>query len=122
MGKLTGMPPQEFTGDHSQSKKYLLEFDFYKAMNHNAKQMTIPYLRCILFLSMIREDLVDDWVMDQNEWINRELAGGHNAREEYFWTTIRDWYKDAFTDGAEKQKAQQELQDIKWRKEIWTHT
>jgi hypothetical protein len=65
---------------------------------------------------MIRGDLVDDWVMDQNEWINRELAGGRNAGEEYLWTTTRDQFKDAFTDGAEKQKAEQELQNIKMEK------
>ena len=85
-------------------------------MNSQTDQIAIPHQRCLLFLSYIRGNLVDDWVDEVMEWINDELTGGRDPREEFYWTTVKDKFINAFTDSAEKQKAAAALENLRMEK------
>lgn len=46
------------------------------------------------------------------EWINDEITGGRDPREEYYWTIVKDKFTNAFTNSAEKQKAVAALENL----------
>ncbi|KAI0299739.1 hypothetical protein B0F90DRAFT_1817941 [Multifurca ochricompacta] len=115
-GRLLGILPQTFTGDRSQSKKFMLEFTTFKNFNHDVAQIVNPFQRANLFLSLIRGDAVDDWTMEQLEWLNEQVESGRRTTSEGLWETIAQRFKDAFTDGQAKQKAARELKSLRMEK------
>ncbi|KAI0301733.1 hypothetical protein B0F90DRAFT_1816933 [Multifurca ochricompacta] len=96
-GCLSGVLPQMFTGDCSQSKKFMLEFTTFKNFNHDG-------------------EAVDDWTMEQLEWLNEQIESGRHTTSEGLWETIAQQFKDAYTDGQAKQKAAQELKSLQMEK------
>ncbi len=84
-------------------------------MNPTVEQLTIPYQRAMTFLSYIRGPLVDDWVDEQAEWLMNQVQTGVAHGEENLWRTIEVRFRQAFTDTAEKAKAQHQLQDFRMK-------
>ncbi|KAI0287990.1 hypothetical protein B0F90DRAFT_1827900 [Multifurca ochricompacta] len=75
-GRLTGVLLTTFTGNRSQSKKFMLE-----------------------------GDAVDDWTMEQIEWLNDRITAGTRTTDKDLWDVVAQRFRDAFTDGQAKQKA-----------------
>lgn len=40
------------------------------------------------------------------------MMGGRDPREEFYWTTVKDKFINAFTNSAEKQKAAAVLENL----------
>jgi len=113
--KLGGNPPKEFHGDREESKSFLLNFLLYRGMNPHVEQLAIPYQRSMTFLSYIRGPLVDDWVEEQAQWLIDQVTGGVAHAEENLWATIKTRFCQAYTDMAEKEKAQHNIRDLKMK-------
>src|SRR6266702_1875523 len=114
-GKLGGNPPKEFHGDREESISFLLNFLLYRGMNPHVEQLAIPYQRSMTFLSYIRGPLVNDWVEEQAQWLIDQTTGGVPHAEENLWRTIETRFRQAYTDTAEKQKAQHNIRDLKMK-------
>src|SRR6266568_3516912 len=84
-------------------------------MNPHVEQLTIPYQRSMTFLSYIRGPLVNDWVQEQAQWLITQVMGGVPQAEENLWATIETRFRQAYTDMAEKQKAQHSIRDLKMK-------
>ncbi len=84
-------------------------------MNPYVEQLTIPYQRSMTFLSYIRGPLVNDWVEEQAQWLIDQVTGGVPHAEENLWATIKTRFHQAYTDTAEKQKAQHNIRDLKMK-------
>ncbi len=67
------------------------------------------------FLSYIRGPLVDDWVDEQVQWLMDQVQMGVPMAEENLWRTINIRFQQAYTDTAEKVKAQHQLRDFKMK-------
>jgi len=80
-------------------------------MNPTVEQLAIPYQRTMTFLSYIRGPLVDDWVDEQAQWLMDQIQTGVAYAEENLWRTVEVRFRQAYTDTAEKAKAQHQLQD-----------
>jgi len=81
-------------------------------MNPAVEQLAIPYQRAMTFLSYIRGPLVDDWVDEQAEWLMNQVQTGVAHAEENLWRSIEIRFRQAYTDTAEKAKAQHQLQNF----------
>ena len=54
-----------FTGNRSESAKFLLTFKVFWASNRNNSQMNIPLNRCYTFLTYLDGDQTEGWKEDQ---------------------------------------------------------
>ena len=84
-------------------------------MNPHVEQLAIPYQRSMTFLSYIRGPLVNDWVEEQAQWLIDQVTGGVPHAEENLWATIEIRFRQAYTDTAEKQKAQHNVWELKMK-------
>ncbi len=84
-------------------------------MNLHVEQLAIPYQRSMTFLSYIRGPLVNDWVEEQAQWLIDQVTGGVPHAEENLWATIETRFCQAYTDTAEKQKAQHSIRELKMK-------
>jgi len=84
-------------------------------MNPAVEQLAVPFQRAMTFLSYIRGLLVDDWVNEQVQWLMDQVQTGVAMAEENLWRTIEIRFRQAYTDTAEKVKAQHQLQDFKMK-------
>ncbi len=84
-------------------------------MNPHVEQLTIPYQRSMTFLSYIRGPLVNDWVEEQAQWLIDQVTGGVPHAEENLWATVETRFHQAYTDMAEKQKAQHSIRELKMK-------
>jgi len=67
------------------------------------------------FLSYIRGPLVNDWVEEQAQWLIDQVTGGVPHAKENLWATIEIRFRQAYTDTAEKQKAQHNVRELKMK-------
>ncbi len=84
-------------------------------MNPHVEQLAIPYQRSMTFLSYIRRPLVNDWVEEQAQWLINQVTGGVAHAKENLWATIETRFRQAYTDTAEKQKAQHSIRELKMK-------
>ncbi len=84
-------------------------------MNPHMEQLAVPYQRSMMFLSYIQGPLVNDWVKEQAQWLIDQVMGGVPHAEENLWITIETRFHQAYTDTAEKQKAQHNIRDLKMK-------
>src|SRR6266404_4440444 len=98
-GKLSGNPPQIFNGDHTTSIRFLMEWELYYKINQHIDVMNQPYTRCMLFLTYIQGDDVQNWVMKQILWLRNETnAGGVLPTNEWLWRETLCTFGHAFID------------------------
>jgi hypothetical protein len=60
--RLAGVPPSMFTGDHTESKKFVQELNMYFGLNARNKLVDNPMKKTLLALGHVRGKIVDDWV------------------------------------------------------------
>src|SRR5580704_6947431 len=115
-GKWNGTEPTIFTGDRSQSDKFLKEFKLYKLLNEANESMAIPYKRAALALSFIRGPLVDDWVWARIDHLH-DQHHVHNIpqNDEVHWAEFETAFTDAYTDLHKVTKATTNLQNLRMK-------
>ncbi len=67
------------------------------------------------FLSYIRGPLVDNWVDEQAQWLMDQVQSGVAHAEENLWRTIEIRFRQAYTDMAERVKAQNQLREFRMK-------
>jgi hypothetical protein len=60
-GKLAGLPPTVFTGDRTESNKFLKEFKQWRLLNRDHNEMKQPDNCILMALTYIKGLRVDDW-------------------------------------------------------------
>ncbi len=76
--------------------------------------MNQPYTRCMLFLTYIQGDEVQNWVMKQILWLRGEIgAGGVLPTNEWLWRETLRTFGHAFIDTMTEARARSELSKLK---------
>ena len=60
-GKLAGLPPMVFTGDQTESNKFLKKFKQWRLLNRDHTEMKQLYNCVLMALTYIKGPRVDDW-------------------------------------------------------------
>ena len=76
-----------------------MEWELYYKINQHIDVMNQPYTRCMLFLTYIQGDDVQNWVMKQILWLRNETnAGGVLPTNEWLWRETLCTFGHAFID------------------------
>jgi hypothetical protein len=108
-GKLSGKEPTVFTGDRKDAESFILEWQIYQMLNHDAAVMRQPFTRATLFLSFIKGPAVHEWNMLQVNWLMTRARTGALPSEEFLYDTIEAVFRSAFTDTMSIQRAKAEF-------------
>jgi hypothetical protein len=60
-GELAGLPPTVFTGDRTESDKFLKEFKQWRLLNRDHIEMKQAYNHVLMALTYIKGPRVEDW-------------------------------------------------------------
>ena len=106
---LKGSPPELFKGDWADMMRFLLAFDHYTFLNHNAGIMKDPHKRAALFLGLIQGKAVS-WANRASKWL-KDVCDRREVPPFGFdvWQVTERKFKDVFTDYADADRAHQEL-------------
>jgi len=106
-----------FDGNWKHMKQFTQEFTLYKMINQDSPTMRNAYTQVTLALSFMRGAAINDWVLQQMEWLylkcNGDLANGvastHQMDDECLWLDFGQDFRHAFADTASEQRAYSEL-------------
>jgi hypothetical protein len=111
-GKLAGLPPTVFTGDRTESDKFLKEFKQWRLLNRNHEEMKQPYNRVLMALTYIKGPRVEDWQEARlEELTNTNL----HLDDEALWTNFEQKFKDAYTDSNKKRATYDKLMTLQMK-------
>jgi hypothetical protein len=111
-GKLAGLLPTIFTGDHTESDKFLKEFKQWRLLNRDHVEMKQAYNRVLMALIYIKGPKVDDWQEAQlEELVNTNLHPDNKA----LWTNFEQKFKDAYTNSNKKRAAYDKLMTLQMK-------
>jgi hypothetical protein len=85
-GKLAGLPPTVFTGEQTESNKFLKEFKQWQLLNRNHIKMKQADNRVLMALTYIKGPKVNDWQEAQLEELESSNLIPDN---ETLWTNFR---------------------------------
>jgi Ty3 transposon capsid-like protein len=108
-GKLAGLPPTVFTGDCTESDKFLKEFKQWRLLNHNHAEMKQAYNHVLMALTYIKGPRVDDW---QEAWLEELVNSNLVPDDEALWTNFEQKFKDTYTDSNKKRAAYDKLMTL----------
>lgn len=107
--RLEGNMPEAFKGDRNDTKRFLLAFDRYSFMNHDANMIKDPMKRTSLFLGLLQGKAAS-WGDRASAWLKKIREGEESLPfGKNVWQVTEREFKDAFTDYADADRAQQEL-------------
>lgn len=107
--RLEGNMPEPFRGDCNDTQRFLLAFDMYSFMNHDASIIRDPMKCTALFLGLLQSKAAP-WANRASTWLKKVRDGDeHPPFGRNVWQTIEREFKDAFTDYTDADQAQQEL-------------
>jgi len=112
-GALKGNPPPTFTGDRSTTRKFLNNFDLWKAINRHNDTMKKPFSRVVTLLTYMDGSLVDAWKEEQMHKLQESMDDGAQETDEDLWDSFIERFKAAFTNQNQKEEAYQKLCKLK---------
>src|SRR6266702_1192278 len=68
--------------------------------------MINPYRRAMFFLTYIKGNRVNEWVMAVNQWLARQIQGGITTNDEQLWNEVATSFTRRFADSLAKENAQ----------------
>jgi Retrotransposon gag protein len=111
-GKLAGLPPTVFTGERTESNKFLKEFKQWRLLNHDHIEMKQAYNCVLMALTYIKGPKVDNWQEARlEELVNSNLV----PDDETLWTNFEQRFKDAYTDSNKKRAAYDKLMTLQMK-------
>jgi len=113
-GALKGNPPPTFTGDRSTTRKFINNFDLWKAINRQNDTMRKPFSRVITLLTYMDGPLVDAWKEEQMHKLQEAMDDGAQETDEDLWDSFIERFKSAFTNQNQREEAYQKLCKLKW--------
>ena len=113
--RLEGAMPEAFKGDRSDTKRFLLAFNRYCFMNHDATMIQDPMKRSALFLGLCQGKAIN-WANRASVWLEEVRDGKKRVPFGFdVWQiTVRE-FKDAFTDYADSDRAHQDLLKLRMK-------
>src|SRR5260221_6537728 len=113
--RLEGNPPDRFDGSRDWTMHFLTQFHRFMLMNNDATIAHDPIKKCGYFLSLIEGPKVEGWTERMYKWLdavhtNPRLLFGNTP-----WQEMEQEFKDAFTDYAEHERAQDEMKKLKMK-------
>jgi len=112
-GALKGNPPPIFTGDRSTTRKFINNFDLWKAINRHNDTMKKPFSRVVTLLTYMDGPLVDPWKEEQMHRLQESMDDGALETDEDLWDSFIERFKTAFTNQNQKEEAYQKLCKLK---------
>jgi Retrotransposon gag protein len=107
--KLTGLLPTIFTGERTDSDRFLKEFNMWQILNRDRIEMKQPYNQVLMALNYIKGPKVNDW---QEGQLTKLELDNWNENNETIWTDFKQHFKSAFTDTNKKQQAYDRLMSL----------
>jgi len=112
-GALKGNPPPIFNGDRSTTRKFINNFDLWKAINRNNDTMRKPFSRVVTLLTYMDGPLVDAWKEEQMHKLQEAMDDGAQETDEDLWDSFIERFKEAFTNQNQREEAYQKLCKLK---------
>jgi len=110
---LKGNPPPIFTGDRSTTRKFIHNFDLWKAINQQNDTMRKPFSRVVTLLTYMDGPLVDAWKEEQMHKLQEAMDDGAQEMDEDLWDSFMERFKSAFTNQNQREEAYQKLCRLK---------
>jgi Retrotransposon gag protein len=111
-GKLAGLLPTVFTGDRTESDRFLKEFKQWRLLNRNHNEMKQLYNRVLMALTYIKGPRVKDWQEARlEELTNTNL----HPDDEALWTNFKQKFKDTYTNSNKKRAAYNKLMGLQMK-------
>ena len=108
-GALKGNPPPIFNGDRSTTRKFINNFDLWKALNRHNDIMKKPFSRVVTILTYMDGPLVDAWKEEQMHKLQEAIDDGTGEDDEDLWDSFLGRFKSAFTNQNQREEAYQKL-------------
>ena len=114
--RLEGVPPKVYTGDRTDTRRFILAFDRYTFLNHTATLIRDPMKRASLFLGLL-EGKALAWANKISVWLKDVRDGRETLPFGYdVWQIVEREFRENFTDFADADKAYRELEKLKMTK------
>jgi len=114
--RLEGIHPDKFNGDRSQTTRFLATFNQFILMNYKANIAKDPIMHSIYFLSLLKGPKCEGWVDAANRWLCHIVEDPSMIpHRSDAWKELEKRFKEAFSDYAERKRAQDELKKLKMR-------
>ena len=112
-GALKGNPPPIFNRDRSTTRKFINNFDLWKALNRSNDIMKKPFSRVVTLLTYMDGPLVDAWKEEQMHKLQEAIDDGTQETDEDLWDSFIERFKTAFTNQNQREEAYQKLCKLK---------
>jgi len=112
-GALKGNPPPIFDGDRSTTRRFLNNFNLWKAINQHNDTMRKPFSRVVTLLTYMDGTQVDAWKEEQMQKLQEAMDNGAQETDEDLWDSFIERFKLAFTNQNQREEAYQKLCKLK---------
>jgi len=112
-GALKGNPPPIFNGDRSTTRRFINNFDLWKALNQQNDTMRKPFSRVVTLLTYMDGTQVDAWKEEQMQKLQEAMDDRAQETDEDLWDSFMERFKSAFTNQNQKEEAYQKLCKLK---------
>jgi len=114
--RLEGIHPDKFNGDCSQTTRFLATFNRFMLMNYRADIAKDPIMHSIYFLSLLEGPKCEGWVDAADRWLHHVVEDPSMIPcRSNAWKELEKRFKEAFSDYAERERAQDELKKLKMK-------
>jgi len=114
--QLEGIHPDKFNGDRSQTTRFLAAFNRFMLMNYRADIAKDPIMYSIYFLSLLKGPKCKGWVDAADRWLCHVVEDPSMIPHwSNAWKELEKWFKEAFSDYAECERAQDKLKKLKMK-------
>ena len=114
--QLEGIHPDKFNGDRSQTTRFLATFNQFMLMNYKADIAKDPIMHSIYFLSLLEGPKCEGWVDAADRWLCHVVEDPSMIpHQSNAWLELEKCFKEAFSDYAERERAQDELKKLKMK-------
>jgi len=114
--RLKGIHPDKFNGDRSQTTRFLATFNRFMLMNYRADIAKDLIMHSIYFLSLLEGPKCEGWVDAADRWLCHIIEDPSMIpRRSNAWLELEKRFKEAFSDYAKCERAQDELKKLKMK-------
>src|SRR5712691_9833791 len=113
--RLEGNPPDHFDDSRDRTMRFLTQFCRFMLMNNDATIAHDPIKKCGYFLSLIEGPKVEGWTERMYEWLDVVHTTPCLLLGCTPWQVMECEFKDAFTDYAEHERAQDNMKKLKMK-------
>jgi len=114
--RLKGIHPDKFNGDRSQTTRFLASFNRFMLMNYKADIAKDPIMHSIYFLLLLEGPKCEGWVNAADRWLHHVVEDPSMIpRQSNAWKELEKQFKEAFSDYAECERAQDKLKKLRMK-------